>query len=388
LVAGVVCVGVASGCGSSSDSSNDSGSTSASTTKAASSGGSAGLATAKATVQKYLQQPQSIAVTEPLKQKPKGAIWIMQCPVPSCIKQQTDGVKAATKVLGVGWKGVPVGATPESATSAWNTAANASPAPGGLLVGAPQFETVKQQVAKLEAKKVPITAFGNNLNNKSPEGTDFPGVGYDVNSLQWSSRQGKLMADWIGVDANGAKTKVLYVTIPDFKLFVPMQQDFKTELTGICSGCGVTPLVTNVTAIATTIPKQVVSALQRDPSIKYVAADFGDMLLGVPEALKAAGLSAKLVSQSGSAKNIDYIKNGQQALDVASNNSYNAWQNIDAVARMTGGQAVTPALPVLPTQLVTKEGLDNGSVKLSKDGQVEVVANYEAQWTKLWSSAK
>jgi ribose transport system substrate-binding protein len=331
----------------------------------------------------------TIEVTQPLTRKLAGTAWILPCAAPSCLNQQVAGARAAMQAMGGTLKVVPLGQTPASTSSAFTTAATASPPPAAVLDGGTAFETVKQQVAQLASKKVPILSFGSGLNNTTPTSTNYPGVGYDVYPLSWSARQAQLMADWIGVNVNGAATKVLYVTIPDFVLFASMRTDFTKQLQTICAKCSVQELVASATGIGTTIPNQVVSAVQRDPSIKYVVFDFGDMVLGVPQALKGAGISGvQLVSQSGSAQNELYVKNGQQALDVAVNQSYNAWANIDAAARLADGQGTSADDTLVPTQLVTKQGFDNGTVKLDSSGQVEIVPNYQAQWTKLWASAK
>jgi ribose transport system substrate-binding protein len=396
LMAMVATLAVIAGCGSSSSSSSSSGAaeTSGSAGESGSetsSGGEAGsggsLAKAEELVAEFSKSDQTIGVEGPLKTRPKDATFaFLPAAGESSEKYEAEGWNAAAKVLGVKSDTIPQGATPTSLTSAWNQAVDHTPAYSGLFYGGTPPSTVSGQISSLVSKEVPIVGFNSNLENKPGGGTTYPGVDFDIAPNPWAEEIGQIQAAWIATESN-AEAKVLYVNIKAFPGLVLSEEAFDTELENLCSKCSVSSLPVEVGDIGTHVPEKVLATLQSDPSINYVVFGFGDVALGVPQALKSANLSesVQLVTQTGGPQNIEYIENGEQAMDVSLNLEEAGWKAMDVLARLANGESTEPANHLIPLVIVTTESLKNGDVKLAPSGQVLTAPNFEQEYTELWT---
>lgn len=372
------------GCGSSDDSSS-SGDTQASTEGSSAAGGS--IAEAEKLVSEYSKSNQTIGVDVPLKQKPQGATFaFLPAAGEASEKFEADGWNEAGEKLGVGTEVIPQGATPASTASAWNQAVNQTPPFTGIWYGGTPPSTVSAQVKALNSKDVSIIGFNSNLENEAGGGTSYPGVDFDIAPNEWAEVIGQIQAAWITTDSQ-ADAKVLYVNIKAYPGLVLSEEAFNDELSNLCPDCSSSSMPVQPTEIGTKVPEKVVAELQRDPDINYVVFGFGDMALGVPQALKSGGLNekAKVVTQTGGPQNIEYIENGEQAMDVALNLEEAGWKAIDVLARLANGESTDPANVLIPLVIVTPESLENGDVKLDTTGQVFTAPNYKEEYEALWA---
>ena len=82
-----------------------------------------------------------------------------------------------------------------------------------------------------------------------------------------------------------------------------------------------------------------VSELQKDGDINFIVTGFGDMLLGMPDALSGAGFEVPAISQAGTPLNREMIAYGtMQVADVALPTSYLGWRAVDVGFRAIAGQ--------------------------------------------------
>ena len=85
--------------------------------------------------------------------------------------------------------------------------------------------------------------------------------------------------------------------------------------------------------------RQSVSELQKDDGINFIVTGFGDMLLGMPDALSGAGFDVPAISQAGTPLNRQLIADGtMQVADVALPTSFLGWRAVDAGLRAIAGQ--------------------------------------------------
>lgn len=191
-------------------------------------------------------------------------------------------------------------------------------------------------------------------------------------------------ADWMVADSDGAGDAVVF-TVPVQATLVKVSEAFTQQVGTTCPGCSVDVVdVKSFSSIGRDLPGQVVSYLQANPEVKYVFAAFGDMLLGVPDALRAVGLDdAKLISQSGGATNMQYLRVGIQAADFAYTHPYIAYVALDALARgMTGGTMEEADAWMMPAQLLTPDNI--GDAAVDGNGAVEVTG-LEEYFRDLWA---
>jgi ABC-type sugar transport system substrate-binding protein len=87
-----------------------------------------------------------------------------------------------------------------------------------------------------------------------------------------------------------------------------------------------------------------VSFVQRHPEIKYLAFALNDFTVGVPEALKAAGVAAKvkIVSRAPQLPNLKAIADGDQYAAVADEDVAGGLRGLDGLARALVGDPLDP----------------------------------------------
>jgi ribose transport system substrate-binding protein len=138
----------------------------------------------------------------------------------------------------------------------------------------------------------------------------------------------------------GGDANVLFLNIPQFPVLALEQEGFTEEYSAVCPDC-------KLTALAFTVPQLLagehiaaaVSEFQKDPSINFVVTGFGDMLLGMPDALSGAGIDVPAISQAGTPLNYELIVGGNmQRADVALPTGFLGWRAIDAGLRALAGQ--------------------------------------------------
>jgi ribose transport system substrate-binding protein len=368
LLALAASVGVAA-CGS--NSSNSSGDTATAAGEDA-----AGIQAATQAISPLEQHPSEIPSEEPLKTRPTGKKFVyVQCAVPECayVGQFT---KEAAKALGARLTIIKAGADAESIGQAFDSAI--AQKPDVVLENAIDPSLWTSQRKKLAALGIPVVAQTTPV--EAGNGISFALIGPEV----WT-RMGKLMADWV-VSKSEGKAKAALFWPPQLPVFKFYADSFKQELSKACPSCDVELVTVPASEIGTPrLSNRVVSYLQANPDVKYVTMGFGSMAIGVPQALAAAGLTKdiQIVSNSGGPTNFQYIKNGQQTMDLAMDLAVQAWIGADAAARLATGQEIAEPDPLPPIQFLTKDNLTFDPSKLFISDP-----NYKQHFEELWAAAK
>ena len=103
------------------------------------------------------------------------------------------------------------------------------------------------------------------------------------------------------------------------------------------------------------------------------------MTIGLPAALKAAGLTGvKIVGQGATPTNIQYLHAGQQPVDVAFPYNEVMWSMVTAAIQHAVGDPITPAVAP-PLWILTPQNAPNTSASI-----FPVVADYQKQYEALW----
>ena len=134
---------------------------------------------------------------------------------------------------------------------------------------------------------------------------------------------------------------MLFLNIPQFPVLGLEGDGFTTEMAAVCVDCKVTSLEFTVEQlIAGEHISAAVSEFQKDPEINFLVTGFGDMLLGMPEALGAIDIDVPAISQAGTPANYQLIADGSlQVADVALPTGLLGWRAIDAGLRAIAGQS-------------------------------------------------
>ncbi|MFJ2961334.1 sugar ABC transporter substrate-binding protein [Streptomyces collinus] len=333
--------------------------------------GSPGLTAARAALAKYSERPATISVTEPVgKAIPQGKkIDFILCGVQSC-KDLAGFFTEAAEELGWQVKQIATQGTPESVQAAYEQAVRDKP-DAVVASGFPRAVYAKQ-LAQLKAAGIPVIQ--SNADDVTGEG-----VSLLKNGPKDVGVQGEMLASWV-VSNSGAKADTVYFDLPAYTILKPVKDSFAAKYKEWCDGCALDNVDVPITAVGKDMPDRVVSYLRSHPNVTHVVFSLGLLNVGVPAALKTAGITGKrIVVNVGDAQNYQYIEGGLTDGAMALNSHETAWLQADALARhFTGGTMAVDQKAALPNMLVTKDNLP------SADGDFPIVEDYEKQFKALW----
>jgi ribose transport system substrate-binding protein len=372
LLGGLAAALTLTACGSSSSSKPSTGS--ATGTVASSSGADSGLSVAAANVTKYSKLPTALTVTTPLPAAPKPGrtVVFLQCDVAQCT-QGGDGFRAAASAIG--WKTKTLSwqvTEPATLISDMQEALNLRPKPYAVSIsGLPQAVWEHEEAAYTKAGVLLMPwSLGPVTYNKT--------LFAEIQNPQAIEEQGRLLADWFIVDSKG-KGKVLLQNVSQYPSIDEEATGFQDEVTAHCPACSVTTLnVTGSEVSANQVTSTIVSSLQRNPSIEYVMSADVALAPGLTEALQAAGRKVKVLGGAAISTDLQEVRDGTMAVAMATNQYYNGWQMIDALARHAAGLPVTRSDGGGVEQILTKANIAQAGVA------DQVPAGYPALFKKLW----
>ncbi|MFH9067166.1 sugar ABC transporter substrate-binding protein [Streptomyces coeruleorubidus] len=333
--------------------------------------GSPGLTAARTALAKYSERPATISVTEPVgKAIPKGKkIDFILCGVQSC-KDLADFFTEAAKELGWQVKQIATQGTPESVQAAYEQAVRDKP-DAVVASGFPRAVYAKQ-LAQLKAAGIPVI-------QSNADDVTGDGISLLKNGPKDVAVQGEMLASWV-VSNSGAKADTVYFDLPAYTILKPVKDSFAAKYKEWCEGCALDNVDVPITAVGKDMPDRVVSYLRSHPKVTHVVFSLGLLNVGVPAALKTAGITGKhTVVNVGDAQNYQYIQGGLTDGAMALNSHETAWLQADALARHFTGQSMAVGQKAaLPNMLVTKDNLP------SADGDFPIVEDYEKQFKALW----
>jgi len=361
---------------SSSGSSNNESSASAASNASRSGGGSSQADAAKTATAEALKQPTSIPLTAKLKSTPPaGKTFVfLQCELAQC-KTFEEGVAAATSALGWNLKVLTFqNANPATLTADMEQALQYQPV-GVAFTGLPQA-VWQSEVAKYKSAGVPlIPAYSGPINRDDT-------VIADIGAIS-EPDYGKIIANWFIADSNGSG-KALSFRADDFAPLKQFSDSFATSVKGGCDSCGVTDLKATIPQVESgQATSAIISALQKDPSIKYVVACDVPFVDGLPAALKAAGLYGKVKIVGGGATSVEEkgLSTGDFTALTSLAQRYTGWLMVDAAARHLEGTEIAPSDGGEPIQLLTKDSLQAAS------DSYDYPTNYPDEFKTLWGKS-
>ncbi|MCW2616517.1 MAG: hypothetical protein JWN08_3511 [Frankiales bacterium] len=368
--------GLLAACGSDSDTTASSDSTSSGASAAASSGSdnSAEVEAAKADLEGFLVKPTKINQTEPLtKPIPTDKPWvIITCELPAC-KIIADGALDAAKTAGVPTKVLSYKTTDATTlTTSMKDALGMDPlavSPIGFTQAV--WDGLQPQY---KAKGVKITPIA--VGDTTPSDVVTEGSASQVDY----SRGGELMANYVIADSGGT-AKILLQDVPAFAVLKAYADGFEKTIKSGCKACTISRLDLAPAQLASNgIVPAIVSALQKDKSIDYLATSDGAFLIGINASLKAAGLDGlKIVGGSPDVNNLKALQNDSQTAWTAAAEDQYGWVALDIIGRTLNGQEVAPAGGGRSTLVTTKENVGEPS-----SSGLDAPADYRDQYKKLW----
>ena len=234
---------------------------------------------------------------------------------------------------------------------------------------------------------VPRSQIGKYLTNAAKDGiavaacclTDEVGDGIDyiIGTAEQAGKLGPVYASWVIADSDG-EANTVFLTLPDFPILKTLEDSYKASLAEQCSTCGYDKIDIPLADLGKNAPDLIVSFLRSHPDTKYIVASVDAIVLGLPAALKAAGLDdIKIIGEGPNTTNLQYLASGDQAASIAFPYYEEMYAMVDALARKFAGVPIeAPFDP--PIWLLTKDNVP------STTDLFPLVLDTKEQFAKLW----
>ena len=297
--------------------------------------------------------------------------WIV-CGVPECTALTQPLTDAAAAL---GWTVNPIdgGLTPETVLAAWQLAAQNKPD----AVIATGFPTVMfaEPLAELHAAGIPVV-LGYVTEDANPDTGVIAVIAGGGNTFQ---DQGRYEADFV-LGRVGENANTLFLGGSAFPGIDAVIEGYEAEYSRLCPDCEFDTLDVAGDTIGTTLPANVVAYLTSHPDVNYIVLGIGSMVLGVPDALEAAGLDdVRIVGTFPTETTAQMVADGEIDGIIMLQQGDSMWQMVDALARHFAGVDVSPSMAPSPAWAVVQENVD----QLTGDPYV-LIEDYEAQYKALW----
>jgi ribose transport system substrate-binding protein len=264
-----------------------------------------------------------------LKEKPPTGINVvnLQCDIPTCAGYSKVFQEAAKSL---GWKVKTIvfktGQPQDAMTQAINT-----PGVEYINMSGVTTDIIKPQLKQAEEKGIVV------IKGQDPGPAEPPTVPVAIsNSLGNSEIAAENLMHWVINDSEG-KAHIVIIGLPEIPTVATTPKKAEAVAKEECPECSVEELpLTGEELAAGSGPAKVVAYLQSHPETNYVWAAFGNLSLGVPQAIKTAGLSdkVKVVSMNGiEPAEAEALKNGEiQAYEVSAQGEFSTMA-ADAIIR-------------------------------------------------------
>lgn len=329
------------------------------------------LTQAEAYVKLHKQAPATIPITQKLtKPVPSGkSVYYVNCGTPVCV-DNIPILQQAARLLH--WKLTTLNTDGSSGQIATAWAQILRDRPDGVVYAGTPRSIFNRQLQ--EAGKRGVEVVAANVTDPPTQGLDAV-----ISGGPAVARFGQAQAAWVAATSKG-KADTVYVTLPGFPILASVASGFFHWYPKYCPDCQLSKLPLTLADVGTSRgTTAIVAYLRSHPDTKFVALSLDAFAIGLPAALRAAGLSdVQIVGEAPTGTNLAYLASGQEAASVYLTYYLNDFLMMDALARIFSG--VPLVRPAQPVWLLTKANLPAGAAK----GVLEVPGNLVKQFAALW----
>lgn len=326
------------------------------------------VAAAQARVAEFSAEQAPIEIAPLSGEVEQGLVYgFITCPLPVC-RTLTDASVEAAEAIGWETRQIETQMTPEDYIASWDQLLQDPPDVIAFIPFAPD-SLIEDQLNRAAELGIPVVSIAPAGDRPSKDGPVFASYNGYPEFFQSSS----LMADLIVADG-GTGADTVFVWDPALSsIWQPIKDGFDEHIEA--AGGGASVLEVSTQGIGTAVPGQIVSYLQANPHIKYVALALADLSIGVPEALEQAGLleTVKITSRAPQAGNLANVQAGREWTTVGEEMGSNGWRVIDGLARLTLGETPNDEWfePAGWAQIFTKDNVTQSTEAPSTPGSPE-----------------
>jgi len=332
-----------------------------------------GLEAANQLLAQYSTAPADIGITQPVGAPIPGGkkIGFIQCPVSSC-QVIAGSMEQAAASLGWSVSAIKTSGTPDNLQAAFNQAIREG-VDAVAYTGFPR-SSFDAQIKQLAAEGKPVVACCV---------TDpvEDGITYNIRGDATGELEGKMMAAYAATRSRSGDAAA-FVSFPVYPVLVTVQKGWEAAMHEFAPGVATSDLEVALSDVGVSVPQKVVNFLRANPKVSTLSFATDDLVLGVPQALKAAGLADKvtIIGKDTGPTNLQYIKSGQQAMSIPSPNNELGYYLVDSLARQFAGVSTEPGNVPDPLVIWSK---DNAPDNVNQP----TVTGFQAQFEKLWGIA-
>jgi len=334
------------------------------------------ITVAKAVVGKFSPTPKSINITAPLKTKPaKGLLIVGLSNGGDENKVLDEGIAAGAAVFGWTFKEIAGAVDPNTQRAAFQQALNLKPA--GIHISGIEPSTLSDLLDQAKKMNIPVVC---SACMSKPTGAL---IDTHIAGARQLDSWGNMIAAFVAAQTN-CNANVQGITVPLYPILIRFDTAFAASLMKYCPAAKYTANPQDLvgTILAGKEPATVVGIMTKNPTTNWLVSDLGGWMVGVPAALKAAGLNGKaqIGGLTAGKANIQGVKDGTETAWTGYSLPIVGWSVVDSFARYFTKQALNTA--DLPTQILTPQNA--ASLVLTPAGDYLGVANYQAQFKKVW----
>ncbi|MFE3572665.1 hypothetical protein ACFXON_24985, partial [Bacillus subtilis] len=192
------------------------------------------------------------------------------------------------------------------------------------------------------------------------------------------ARIGDLMANWMMSDSK-CTGKAVTFGLP-YPVLQAEANSFVSTIKAHCPACSAKYTEIQLKDVGTpAATTAIVSAVQADPSIKYVGVNVGVLATGVREALSAAGLpDVKVFGLSPDKNAIKALQQGKDAMWIGATSKAFGYEMFDALLRTLDTNKITTGLPKL-LSLLTPQNIPSDATDA-----VAYPLDFPQQFYQIW----
>ncbi len=332
---------------------------------------------AQAEVSKVLRNPSGILLDTPLSRTPPTGKMIAIVDTPTGTGHvKNQGIVDAARALGWRAEVIPVGTGAEDGAAAFDKALDIRP--DAVVFAATPVALLSKQLARAKALNIPVLA------DSIPDPVQAGLISTSLDSAPQVAEYGRLAGTYVAATSRG-KAHVALFTISAFPVLTVFANSFKQALVSSCPACKIVVVNQQIRDIGTRTPQSVVETIKRDPDIDWAIFSIGDLTVGVPDALRAAGLQGKVKigGETPTTANIEALRAGTEEVWTGFAATILGWRDADLLARYFNGDDLEPAnRTLLPTQLITRDTVN--AAALDATGYYVGFPGYVDAFKRLW----